>query len=373
MLNKIIAMLLLLLLLLSACGKSAPTAPTAPADTAPSASEALSAPTEPPVTEPPATELTANAPSPDALRTQLDALPDLEHVCLTGILPELGSLIALKQDYPAIVFEWDFDFYGVPVNTLTEQIDISGTDIADLQEFEQLLSAFYNLKTIDMCRCGIPDEEMDALRHRHPDIRFIWEVQVCSLRVRTDATYFMPVKFDMYNHPNNDFSNLRYCTDLVVIDLGHYVVNDTTFVEYLPNLQYLQLCEATIDDLTSIGKCTSLRMLELFLNPATDFWPLTNLTNLQDLNISNTSCVARYAPRKYGTFGDVTPLTQMTWLDRLWVISFKITDEDIARLQQALPDTVIVAESGSSTDKGWRHCPNYYAARDIVDMWYMYI
>jgi hypothetical protein len=36
-----------------------------------------------------------------------------------------------------------------------------------------------------------------------------------------------------------------------------------------------------------------------------------------------------------------------------------------------MPNTRIVYTEGSSTARGWRELPNYYAQRDILGMWYM--
>lgn len=317
-------------------------------------------------------ELTLTAPDADELLEKLRYLPDVRSVRLEGALPGTDRLLALKEAYPDILFSWDFELFGIATCSTAEFLDLSGLAVT-VPELEAWLPCFYNLQKVDMVGCGLTNEEMDGLNRDHPGTRFIWEVVVCTVPVRTDITYFMPVKYDLRDHKTNDFSALRYCTDIVVIDLGHYVVNDLSFVEYLPKLEYLQLCSATIDDISSIGKCTSLRMLELFLNPVTDFWPLTNLTNLEDLNISYTPCLTRYEPRKYGNLGDITPLLQMTWLDRLWVAGHIITEEEQQALRDALPNTVMHFEPGSSTNHGWRYCPNYYTARDILEMWYMHI
>ena len=118
------------------------------------------------------------------------------------------------------------------------------------------------------------------------------------------------------------------------------------------------------------GTVTSLEMLELASTPIDDFWPLTNLTNLRDLNLSYTPFY--YSARKWGKFGDLTPLYQMTWLDRLWLANSRVGEESRVKLREALPNTELLFFSVSATNCGWRYAPSYYEMRDIIGMFYQY-
>ena len=123
-------------------------------------------------------------------------------------------------------------------------------------------------------------------------------------------------------------------------------------------------------DLSIIGNCTSLEMLELASTPIDDFWPLTNLTNLRALNLSYPPFY--YSARKWGKFGDLTPLYQMTWLDRLWLANSRGGEENRAKLREALPNTELLFFSTSATNFGWRYAPSYSEMRDILSMFYQY-
>ena len=94
------------------------------------------------------------------------------------------------------------------------------------------------------------------------------------------------------------------------------------------------------------------------------------LKALQDLNVC-------------GTVADVTPLTQLTWLDNLWAAERGYDAKRI--LLEAFPQedevdeegNVIVPKSdvylyiyGGST-RAWRHLPHYYEMRDMLGMYYM--
>lgn len=303
----------------------------------------------------------------DVIREGLNYLPDVTEIQFGGRLPRVEDLIAMKEDYPGIRFYWEFEILGVPADTSMEFLDLSGVQMEDPAELERHLPCFYNLTQVDMVKCGISNEEMVALNDRHPQIKFVWAVKVWGAWVRTDAKYFMPAKLHLSRSGSLD--DLKYCTEMVVLDFGHCHPATVSFIEYMPNLQYLLLCEVQMRDLSVIGNCTSLVTLELFKSPITDFWPLTNLTNLRNLNLCKTPAQEE---ERVGAFGDATPLLQMTWLDRLWLTHTHIGNTTKNELMETLAHTEIVFyHENSSVKNGWRHSYDYYYHRDVMDMYYM--
>ena len=305
-------------------------------------------------------------PAADDLLVHIPLLPCLKTVTLEGALPSNQELIEVKETFPDVTFLWNFTVCGVQTNSLAEFIDLSKIDLGNTEELEAALPCFYNLTKVDMISCGISDPDMEALNLRHPETSFVWKVKVSGINVRTDIKYFMPWKHNIKKVGN--LYNLRYCTDIEVLDFGHRGIYDVSYIEYMPNLRFLLLLECT-PDMNIIGNCTSLEYLELCDSPVTDFWPLTNLTNLKDLNLSYTPL--NLGSLKFGTFGDITPLLQMTWLDRLWMAFSRIGEDGRALMRESLPNTEMVFISTSSTDRGWRYSPRYYEMRDILEMWYM--
>ena len=305
---------------------------------------------------------------PDAaeLLTKLRYLPQLTEVTLEGTLPDQDTMILLKETYPNTTFIWDFTVCGVKTNSLAEFIDLSKIHMNDTEELEAALPCFYNLTKVDMISCGLSNEDMDALNKRHPGTLFVWKVTVSGVSVRTDIKYFMPWKHNIKKVGN--LYNLRYCTEVEALDFGHRGIYDVSYIEYMPKLRFLLLLECK-PDVNIVGNCTSLEYLELCSTPTTDFWPLTNLTNLKDLNLSYTPM--NLSTDKYGKYGDITPLLQMTWLDRLWMAYSRIGDENRNLIREALPATELLFVSMSATDRGWRFSPQYYEMRDILGMWYM--
>lgn len=236
-------------------------------------------------------------------------------------------------------------------------LDLSGTQIADTAALEAALSQFPNLKQVDMIDCGISNEEMEALNQRNPGIKFVWAVQIQGIKLRTDATSFMPTK-EGYRVFDSDCQLLKYCHDLECIDLGHMPIYNCDFLYGTPHVKYLILADTSISDATPIGTLTELEFLELFLTKVMDYSPLINCTNLKDLNLC------------FSPAFDNSPLFQMTWLDRLWVVGSSLSWSEQKLLRNTLPNTTIVIQSNASTQQGWRHGPRYYLQRDIFEMPY---
>ena len=292
---------------------------------------------------------------PAAVMEQLRFLPQVEQVLFTGTLPLMHELSALMTAYPDIKMLWQVDVCGVIADMSATELDLSGIALDSVAQVEAVLPYLPRLQKVIMCDCGISNEEMDALNRRHPDIQFVWSVNIGPyLRVRTDITALIPVKHGVWVD-DEDCYNLRYCTEMVCLDLGHQDLTRCDFVAYMPKLKYLILADTHISDLTPLENCKELIFLELFLTWVRDYSPLLGCTALEDLNLGYT-------------YGDNSIIAQMTWLDRLW---WSGGGGSRAILAPALPDTQIHLTSGSSTGEGWRKGQNYYDMRDMLGMGYM--
>ena len=308
-----------------------------------------------------ATAITVPDPDLDELASVLPYMPQLETLTLTGTLPANEEIHKLQVAYPDICFVWNFSLCGVEVSTQDTLVDLSNIPMESTQEVESALPYFYNLERVEMCDCGISNEEMDALGKRNPDVRFIWAVSIgWKIRLRTDATALIPLKYETIVG-NYETANLKYCVDMVCLDLGHHEVTDISFVTYMPKLKYLVLADSAIADISPLAGHPSLEYLELFVTNVRDYSPLISCPNLKDLNI----CYA--APR------DASALVQMTGLENLYIKTGGIPHY-IDELLQALPNTNIVYDSSKdshATGDGWRKLPRYYEMRDLLGMHYM--
>lgn len=303
------------------------------------------------------TEIVVESTSAYELSVTLPALPRVKSVQITQPIPDPDAMLQLRQDYPHIQFTYSFDLFGKMVTPETEAINLSGIKLGSAAEFEKYIPHFNNLKKVEMRRCGISNEEMDTLKQRYPDIFFIWEVQIGHAWIRTDVTYFMPYKHRLVLYDNH-VDNLKYLTELICLDMGHMKVTRTDYLAYMPKLQYLLMCSTPITDISYCANMKDLKYVELFLTKVTDFSPLLECKNLVDLNVCYTN------PADPLVFG------QMKQLKNLWfrnMMDWNVRNQ----LRQALPNTTMVFEPGSSTGGGWRKLPNYYAQRDIIRMPYM--
>lgn len=290
-------------------------------------------------------------------------LPEVKSVSFTGAVPENEAVYELKAAYPKVEFLWDFQLWGVTVNSGDTEIDLSDIRMDSVEEVEQSLKYFNRLKKVVMCNCGISSEEMDALWKRHPETRFVWSVKIGVGTVRTDVTGYIPHKYGYAGGgtlKDQDCTELKYLTDLVCLDLGHMAVKDLSFLEYMPNLEYLLLCGNGISDISPIANLKKLKYVELFQNNITDISPLAECPLLEDINL----CYCHVA--------DVTPLLKLENINNLWFTSMYLEEDQIQILKDNFShiDKLLI-HPGRSTSEGWRDLPNYFAQRDVLGMWYM--
>lgn len=312
--------------------------------------------------DPGITSLTVQDARANELRAVLVYLPRLEEVILTGTVPDNDAVYALMCEYPGIEFRWNLTVLGIETENTAEELILSGIPMADVSEIEAFLKYFPRLQRVEMCDCGIPSQEMDALSKRWPDIRFVWTVKVGRGTLRTDAVGFIPWKFGYsagFPLYDKDCTELKYCVDMLCLDLGHMKVSDLSFLEYMPKLKYLIVGELPCPDFSPITYCQELIYLEIFNVTFPQQEILLELPKLQDLNMGST--------KVYGT----EVLKQMTWLKRLWLAGTGLTFAEYDELVAALPDTQVVMHIPHSTAGGWRDHQNYRDMRDLLGMFYM--
>lgn len=288
----------------------------------------------------------------------LPYLPELKQVNLCGTGLTEAEVKPLIEAWPEITFLFDLTIGNVTVRTDAEEIDISWNKITP-EQIEALLPYFPNLKKVVMCGCGIDNETMDALNRRHEDIKFVWQVSVGSKWVRTDITSFIPFKLYVDYFVEGELDNLKYCTDMVALDLGHQRINTCEFVAYMPNLKYLIIADTQIMDISPLEGLENLEFLEMFLIYSQDYTPLLSLKNLKDLNLA-------------WTYGDYKIIAQMPWLERCWWGGKWHNMEVREYLTSHCPNTQFEFDDGESTGSGWREGELYYEMRDALGMFYMH-
>ena len=301
----------------------------------------------------------------DSVTWLVENLPKLEKLDLRDCSLSQTELMELSASFPDCFFLWRAQIGKVQFLTDAEEIDISGVKLDGTQAVEDLLEYLPNLKRVIMCSCGLDDETMDALNRRYEDIRFVWSVRIKNMDIRTDATFFYPFVYERQMGIKNlrvdqeDLYPLRYCTDMIAIDIGHMTqVTTCEWAAFMPNLKYLILAETAITDLTPLSGLKNLAFLEIFTTKITDYSPLLGCTGLEDLNLGNT-------------YGDPAPIAKMTWLKNLWWSGMGYSDVP-ALLAKALPNTTMKFNLNTpNANNGWRQLDNYKAMRDLMGVFYL--
>ena len=254
-------------------------------------------------------------------------------------------------------------------------IDLTAVEVTDLAEVEQKLAYLPDLEQVTFGVCGvdnpewgnsrsqltaspIKNEDMAAYRDRVRDsYKVVWTVRLGpSIALATDKDNFMPNHFGVGQLPDEYAYNLRYCEEMVCLDVGHMTLRDISFVEYMPNLKYLILAWTEVQYIEPIRSCKNLVFLELDNSCIRDLSPLVDCTALEDLNLGNTFC-------------DVTPILEMTWLKNVYFIDG--SRASAYQFSQAVPTAHVVATGNATVGGGWRRLQNYYDMRDCLNMPYM--
>lgn len=278
-------------------------------------------------------------------------------------LPQIRDLTERYRDGELV---WELDVDGVGITSDVRELDLSGYDLAALDlDMYMLLGLLRNLEKVDMCQCGYSNDEMSALQDAFPEIKIVWEIKLSHWTVRTDAVAFSTMKTcsQTFYLKDEEAKYLKYCTDLVALDLGHNYVTDLSFLQYMPELKILILVDNVkgwengkirrIDDLSMLQYVPKLEYLEFFCDGVKDISFLQYTPNLVDLNIS------------YNPISDATYLFELPKLERLFLEHTKIPYSEFERLQETYPDAQLEYYGEGSIDHGWRKHERYYAMRDM--------
>lgn len=293
--------------------------------------------------------------------------PDL---ALLKFLPNLKTLHLKEPEVPAQVLlqlqdslsyadiTWEKTVCGVSCSSEDREVDLSGAKIHSLDNVKQEMAYFPEAETLFLGNCGIDNEKLAVFRAEMRDkYKVVWTVELGKkLTARTDDTTFMPVRERVYYFNDQEAYNLRYCEEMVCIDIGHMSVTDISFVEYMPDLEFLILAHTQVQYIEPIRSCKKLKFLELDWSPIRDYSPLQDCTALEDLNLGNT-------------YADFEPVGKMTWLKNLWMIG--CSRGPAYRMTQALTNTKVMVTGSATVANGWRDLPNYYEMRDLLGMHYM--
>ncbi len=286
------------------------------------------------------------------------------------------ELAVLRSQYPHVQINWEVDILGQRFRDDAVEVDLSQVAVMDLSAVETAMEAlpkaeklilglcgfdkteWGNSKAKDIAVCPIENEDVAAFRDRVRDkYKVVWTVRLGpSIALRTDVDNFMPGHFGIGRLFTDHAYNLRYCEDMVTLDIGHMTLQNIDFVAFMPKLRYLILAWTEVQYIEPIRSCKELVFLELDNSCVRDFSPLVDCTALEDLNIGNTG------PK-------VDPILEMTWLKNLYMVG--CGGGSVYKATQALTNTNVVNGGKITVGLGWRNLQNYYDMRDNLGVPYM--
>lgn len=257
---------------------------------------------------------------------------------------------------PAMALSEEMTFQEkVTVDQNAEYLDMGDVKIQDLDAFMNFLDQMPHLKKVDMFATPVKKAQIETLAARFPAIEFGWTMVIAEHTIRTDQTAFSTLHNNQSaHHSSADFSILKYCKNLLALDVGHNAVDDLSFLYDLPQLKVLILACNQITDITPLASLKNLEYVELFKNRITDLGPIAEWEHVLDLNI----CFNRVK--------DYTPIMGLTSVERLWMYnSNNYTESDpvpkdtVRAIKEALPNAYVDSTHYSTTG-GWREHDRYF-------------
>ena len=273
----------------------------------------------------------------------------------------LDDVVAIREAYGGVEVICRTTVCGKDCSTDWKELDLSRRSIEDLGEAEKAIRAMARLEKLYLCDCGIDNETLAALRDKYADqAEVVWRVYLNYVDCRTDADNFCMSKYDnSWGYlPYERAEPIRYCRDMVTLDLGHANFDRIDFVTTMPHLKYFIFCSAPVKSLEPLRNATELYYLEMFFTAVRDLEPIQHLPNLRHLNISHLR------------LDDYTQLFEMKQLERLWWVDSGLTEAQQNEIREALPNTKICfwAWDDDAVGNYWRDDPSYREMRTNLGM-----
>lgn len=294
------------------------------------------------------------------LISDLEAHPEITEVDLTGVNLSTANKGKLAAAFPQVHFIWTVKLGNAVISSEDTVMDLdTPKGESKLSQIAQALDALPNIEQVLMYKYRPSLKGMaDYLLNKYPDVKFGWTLDwlICDgrrVRLRSDATAFSTAKGrqDPRYTADQIWERLQYFPDLVAIDVGHNNVTDLSFLANFPGLKRLIVIDSKkpVTDISVLTQLPDLEYVELFMQDITDISALANHEKLLDLNLCHNNIT------------DLSPLYSCTNLERLWIsYNPNLTQEEVDKLQEKLPNCVIETETYESTGAGWREHDRYY-------------
>ncbi len=259
-----------------------------------------------------------------------------------------AALDQLREAFPELAFEYSLSVVGKKVRATATRVNLHPNKVTKEKEFRQLYNCLRWLPDVEELTAwdtAFTFEQLEELSALMPKMHVSCKIKIASHLLRTDATAFSTRhSYGSIRHTAEDFRGVKYCDNLLALDVGHNNVRNLDFLYDAPNLRVLILADNQVEDLSPVASLKELEYLEIFKNPVSDLSPLKGLTKLIDLNM--TFC----------RVADYSPLLGLTKLDRLWISENPYTEEQLQMLAKAHPECTMNTTAGeiAPTAEGWR-------------------
>lgn len=289
-----------------------------------------------------------------------DGVPSPENGAVFYQTLTLEDVNALETALPGVVFDYNFSLYGKVVSTADERIEFVDTEIGDegIEAFREILPSMTNLTYLKLDDCGVSSPVMAELRDDFPDIKVVWRIYFSAYGegltgyvtynclTDTERIWATGCVTDGYD------ADLKYCTDVKYLDLGHNCITNIDFINYMPKLEVAVLSITWIKDLSPLGNCPNLEFLEIYSSDISDISALANCKNLKHLNLGNDPGVT-----------DITPIYGLD-LERCYINVNNVPNEQEEEFIRLHPDCECSFDNGHPVHLTWRFLPGYTWKQD---------
>ncbi len=267
--------------------------------------------------------------------------------------PSWALIQSLRKAAPKAKIKYSFSLYGIPLTLEDREIDISYIRVTDGgAEVLDVAKCMPKLESLIMDSCGVPNEDMAAIRDALPNTEVVWRINFgAAYSARTNVTRILASSPSVGGAlGNNDVAVFKYFTKIKYLDIGHNeLITDLSFVEYMPDLEVLIIAMNPLGDLTPLAGCENLEYLELFYSRTDDLSPLAGLKNLKHLNVGHCPLLK-----------DITPIYDLD-LERFYLGSFAscpVPPEQVDNYRALHPDCEVDNELYESSEGAWRRAAN---------------
>ena len=307
---------------------------------------------------------------------RLALLPSVSEVQLMGSSPSQLTLEDVQQlnlAAPEIAFHYSFDFYGIAVSTMDQEVILKNIKVENdhfAQDLRMLLDVMENCDRVVLEARGqydklwqkISDEELAKIREEYRGkTNMVWRVYFGENgSTLTDAEVLRAV----YGLTDDNSKDLIYCENVRYLDVGHNEFLD--YMEFLSGMKDLEvaiLSGAPLKDLSPIAACKNLKFLEIancIYLP--DFNALKECTQLEMLNISFT----RVEDISMLMDLNLTHLTTVKTPNVVREAGAEQPSDALMAFMEEHPDCWTVFEGEQPYGVGWRYAEN---EQDFLD-WY---